>query len=140
MNTILELQAAVNELIAPMLAKGLVQPDASAQLKANADGYIYLSWHLRKTSVGERWDSQNYKSDFVRVVDGDWSAAIAAANAHIAAMPSKEDRQRDEFLGLMAKTIEYGRQVGIDDEFVNPLSVISKKLSENALTHRPDAA
>ena len=33
MNTILELQAAVNELIAPMLAKGLVQREGLGDLR-----------------------------------------------------------------------------------------------------------
>ncbi len=55
---------------------------------------------------------------------------------HIQTLASKEDRERNEYLKKLAATIEYGRKIGIDEDFVNPLIDQMKKLSANVIEHQ----
>ncbi len=141
-STISELQSAVDSLIPLMLEKGLHRPNARAQLEANGGGGVSLSWQWREVKSSDPWDDKNFATRWffastnVRADGlGSWPGAIRDAWLELSAMPDKPAREREEFLKLLATASEYGRKVGIDEEFVNPLALLAKKLSENALTH-----
>lgn len=137
--TMQELQFAINALIPLMLDKGLIRPTATAHVEANASGEVMLTWYWREPLPNEPWDDKNYSTRgfFAHNDRGDgleaWEGALLDARDTIERLPNKPDREREEFLKLLARTTEYGRKVGIEDEFVNPLQVLAKKLSENAL-------
>lgn len=58
---------------------------------------------------------------------------IAAANAWIDDIPSAEQRAHDAFTKSLGRLIDQGREVGIEVDFLNPLTAMMEKLATNAL-------
>ncbi len=135
MTETLALQAELDGLIILMQGKTLIRPDATVWLHANSSASITLSWIKKDEEqyAHAPYDPKNYGRLFFTIEGDDYSAGFLSARAAIAAMPEKAERERDEFLKLLASTIEYGHKVGIEDGFVNPLRVMAQKLSENAI-------
>lgn len=73
----------------------------------------------------------------------DWSDGdtpeelISAARKKISSFPVKEDREREQYLKHLAKAVEYGKKIGIDEDFINPLVLQMKRLSANIIEHKP---
>jgi hypothetical protein len=117
------IQKRLNALSKAMLAKGLIAPDATYHLKSNADADVSLTHRKADGRWGHDRDYLYFKS-------------LDEADAAIAAMPDKASRNLTEFLSLVAKAADYGNEVGIDAELVNPLVAAMKQISENALTYQ----
>lgn len=122
-----EIQVRLDALAKAMLAKGLVSPDADFRLRS--DGQPTVALTHRKADG--RWDHDRHYLHF---------KTLDEADAAIAAMPDKASRNLNEFLSLVAKAADYGHEVGIDADLVNPLVVVMKQVSENALTYQGEAA
>ena len=125
--TLHQVQDRLDALAKAMLAKGLIEPEARFFLVSDSDLRVMLSF--RKVAGRIEFDREylHFKS-----IDG--------ADAAIAAMPDKASRNLNEFLSLVAKAADYGNEVGIDVDLVNPLVVAMKQVSENALTYQGAAA
>ena len=122
-----EIQTAVNTLLADMVARGLRSPQCYAWFKAEADPQIYL-----------HWDEDGCPHGRTEIGRGDTIAeALENASEILEAIQPKEDRDRAEFTRLLANVIDKGRTIGIDVDFLNPLTETMKRLSENALTFQP---
>jgi hypothetical protein len=61
---------------------------------------------------------------------------LADAKAHIVGMPSIADVRRKDFTVALANLIEMGRDIGIEEGFVNPLADMMKKLSTNIIEEK----
>ncbi len=125
--TLHQVQDRLDALAKAMLAKGLIAPDADFRLRSDGEPSILLT-HRK---VDGRWDHDRHYLHF---------KTLDEADAAIAAMPDKAARNLNEFLSLVAKAADYGNEVGIDAELVNPLIVAMKQVSENALTYQGAAA
>ena len=53
---------------------------------------------------------------------------------YIANLPSITDARRDAFIAAVGKLIDQGRDIGIEVDFLNPLTDMMTKLSSNILT------
>lgn len=126
--TIDEIQKRVDALIAAMLAKGLRAPEAAAYLRGNEQPSVSLVW--RDARSGTSLSDRQY--EFLRA--DTLPEALDKADAFVAELPDAEERRMHEFMGALGKVIDLGRETGIDAEFVNPLEVQMKKLSENVIT------
>lgn len=121
-----EMQAAVDALVSAALEKGLVKPVAHLQVNSGEDPMALL----RHDAPGGRTYDWRYLHGH-----GDTpEKALADLGAKITALPSLEERHRTEFLKLAATAADYGHAHGIDVQFINPLTDMMKRLSENALT------
>ncbi len=118
-----EIRARLNTMPARMAERGLRQPDAYLHVAAN-DRLIVSLTHLPD---GAR------TSDYSSMTGDDIHQKRDAADAWIAALPSKEETQKQEFLNQLARTIELGKDFGIADEYVNPLIAAMKRISKNAI-------
>lgn len=49
-------------------------------------------------------------------------------------IPNLEEKTKQDFVKALGKLIDKGRDIGIDVDFINPLEVSMRKLSENILT------
>ena len=125
--TLHHVQDRLDALAKAMLAKGLIAPDADFRLRSDGEPSILLTH--RKVDGRYSHDRQFL---YLKTLD--------EADAAIAAMPDKAARNLNEFLSLVAKAADYGNEVGIDAELVNPLIVAMKQVSENALTYQGAAA
>jgi len=66
------------------------------------------------------------------------SAALDNIDATIAAIPSAVEQARNAAAKAVADAIEKCRAAGYDANFINPLIAMSKRISENALTHEAE--
>lgn len=120
-----EMQAAVDALAVDMAAKGLRMPMAEIDIRSNEGPRMWLKW----AKPGERWADQLHKAAGDTIPD-----QITAARAWIADLPAPEERATREFQAALGKLIDMGRENGIAVDFLNPLTAMAKRLSENAIT------
>lgn len=64
------------------------------------------------------------------------SKSLASAKAHFEYLPPKSERDLSAYRKKVAGLIDQGRELGIDDEFVNPLADVMKSISNNLITHQ----
>ena len=125
-----EIKAGVEALLTDMLARGLRQPVCTAMIDAGKDPQIYLHWE----EAGVEWGRTElgYGENITE--------AMIEAKEILEAIPPKADRDKAEFTRLLANAIDKGRSIGIEVDFLNPLTETMKRLSENALTYQPNVA
>jgi hypothetical protein len=70
-------------------------------------------------------------------VDEGWEALIAKVEAEIAEIKPVADKKREEFVAAVGKLIDQGRDIGIEVDFLNPLTEMMKSLSSNIITNQP---
>jgi hypothetical protein len=58
------------------------------------------------------------------------------AEAYIANLPTIEDAKRDAFIAAVGRLIDQGKDIGIEVDFLNPLTDMMTKLSSNIITHQ----
>ena len=58
---------------------------------------------------------------------------ITEANAWIDDIPTAEQRAHDDFTKSLGRLIDQGRDIGIEVDFLNPLTAMMEKLATNAL-------
>lgn len=122
-----EIQTAVDEILADMLARGLRQPKCEATIEARNTPSIYVRWEVDGLVGG--------KYEFLR---GETiEEAIDEGRKFIASIPPKAERDHAEFARMLADAIDKGRDIGIEVDFLNPLTETMKRLSENILTYQP---
>lgn len=64
----------------------------------------------------------------------DWlDQATQDAQAWISDIPSPEEREHQQFTAALGRLIDQGRDLGIEVEFLNPLTQMMEKLATNAL-------
>ena len=119
-----EMQAAVDQLVKDMLDKGLRKPRAMAWIESGKQPCAFL----RSGEYGE--PAHLAYSKFAPTV----AEALDAARAIIAAMPDAETTRLNNFMGALGKVIDLGRDLGVDVDFINPLTATMKRLSENVIT------
>jgi len=79
--------------------------------------------------------SDDYKDNLWEVCGGDdYNEAWRKAHEYITTLTTTEEAATDAFRKALARTIETGKQVGIDTDFLNPLIAQMKRLSENIIT------
>lgn len=86
-------------------------------------------------SLNFRTDAdEDNKSDFVYgTAEGGFAGVLAKVEAKIDALPSNTDTKRSAFIASVGKLIEKGRDIGIEVDFLNPLTDMMTKLSTNIL-------
>lgn len=118
-------QELMDRLVRVMLEKGLRIPDAQAHIEANAGPLVFLRW--------SEYGQPDYCVEVLR--DPDIATAITNAFTLVENLPGKSERDRAEFTSLLANVIDKGRSIGIEVDYLNPLTEMMKRLSENAITH-----
>lgn len=126
---ITEIQARLDALAVAMVAKALRTPTAEFEIRSQVVSRVTLSW---------QGPGSTYNNEY-EFIDGGPEEALAKADAFVADLPSPEEARMKAFLHSLAETIELGKQGDIDVEYVNPLVVMMKRLSKNALEHRVSA-
>lgn len=131
-----EIQTRLDKIADAMIAKGKISPNAQFWMQSQGVSSVYLSWTKSESeapsSYGSDYKSQSFRADTI-------PETLDAADAWVASLPTPEEAALADFTNLLAKTIELGNKVGIDPQFVNPLTEAMKRLSENAITFRGDA-
>jgi len=130
MKTIKDLQAAIDPMQTMLLEKGKARPEVSFRLEANCLPSITLSWDKFAKTAG--WDRE-YKSFVNKPV----AEIIGLTLEFIKALPDAKTARLHDFMGQLGKVIDAGRDLGIEVDYLNPLTETMKRLSDNILTHQP---
>jgi hypothetical protein len=123
--TIEEIQARLDALAAAMSGKGLIQPEARVHIEAGGRLLVAPAW--RKTAKSCYTDSVKV---FTRNSIPD---ALDAADAWCAALPAPETLTMRTYLGKLADAVDYGHANGIPAEYVDPVRITQKAMSDNLL-------
>lgn len=129
-----DIQTRLNGMIRPMLDKGLVKPEARLYLRADSTPSVSISWD-KPNRPSFSYDRINFYGEGEAIED-----RLASVDAHIAALPGKDETTLRNFMDALGNVIDMGREHGIEVAFINPLTETMKKLSENALTYQKAAA
>jgi hypothetical protein len=130
MKTFKEAQAGINAMPAMLSVKGKSRPDATLSLNANAKAHLTLRW--AKTSKAEDWDNE-YQSFTSRPI----AKLVENALKFIQGLPDPNVARLHDFMGQLGELIDVGKDLGIEVDYLNPLTETMKRLSENVLTHQP---
>lgn len=66
-------------------------------------------------------------------IDDTLASWITEAHAWVDAIPTAEQRAHDAFTKSLGRLIDQGRDIGIEVDFLNPLTSMMQKLATNAL-------
>lgn len=97
------------------------QPYGAPSLRLEADGKAH----------GHMWTTDIHTS--LHAHGDDAKSALDLFAAKIAAIPSEAEAARIKAAKSVAQAIEDCRAAGFPDDFINPLSEMSKRISENAI-------
>lgn len=60
---------------------------------------------------------------------------VEEAKAYIAGLKSRTELEHEEFMTMLGRVMDRAKDMGLDEDFVNPLTSMMKKLASNALEH-----
>ena len=93
-----------------------------------------LSYKLRDTDLDDIRAEVGETRPPSIIVDDFIVESFNKAHAEVEAMLSGEQREHQQFLKLLAKTMDKGKSIGIDTNMMNPLQDMMVALSENIIT------
>lgn len=125
METIKDIDDALDALASAMGDKGLPTPTPRLTRCHGGRSYIWLDWGSSRKVNGETYKSFHADTP---------TLSIAAAMDWIYNLPSPEQEAIRTFHAKVGAAIEFGRDNGIDDEYVTPLVETRKAMTENLLT------
>jgi hypothetical protein len=77
--------------------------------------------------------SHEYHFIHIEALDG-FAALLQDAEDYINGLKSVDEIARDAFIASLGRLIDQGREVGVEVDFLNPLTALMDKLSFNILT------
>jgi hypothetical protein len=64
----------------------------------------------------------------------DMDNMVIEARQYMKALKSREELDHDEFMLMLGRVMDRAKELGMDEDFVNPLTAMMKKLATNAIT------
>lgn len=122
-----EIQKRIDAIATAMVAKALPQPDACFSLRSHSPPHVYIRWETPRYSDG----LHGFQADTIE-------AALDKADAFVADLPSPEEAKRAAFIAALSDAIEKGKAADIEVDTVNLLMAEMKRISKNALQHKPE--
>ena len=128
----IQINKLLEEIKESMTLKGYYMPKAT----------FYVGWLSYELTINVEYRTSAHESSkniFVHSTFEDGDADLfSKAYEKIDELPSIEDAKRDAFIASIGKLIDQGREIGVEVDFLNPLTEMMKKLSSNAITHQPE--
>jgi hypothetical protein len=127
--TISQLKAAIADIEDQLVSREMLSVYVDIELRTSdyRIGTLYLRYKTRD-------DAESQSKYFYAETWSDLGQAFADARAFVAALPSKEEIEHAEFMKMVGRAIDRGRDMGIDVQFLNPLTAMMEALATNALT------
>lgn len=128
MNTA-ELLSNAKRLENKILDKGYVSPSVTLKINWLSDD-LSASMSYQSSS-----DYASAKQIFPRAsLEDGWEPIIKQMDDHIDALISVSEAKKKDFITAMGRLIDQGRDIGMEVEFMNPLTEMMGKLSTNIIT------
>lgn len=126
-----EIKAECERLAAVIADKGYYMPHVT----------VYLNWVGYDITVNVSWRTSAHSLSQDKFLHGKceegFDGMLGQADDFVSTMKSIADAQRDAFIAAVGKLIEQGRDIGMEVEFLNPLTAMMSKLSTNIITKEP---
>jgi len=124
-----ELETAMIEVKQELKDRGLIDPEVtwSMSTKDWNPTRLDIQYKVREDSVG------TYKTFYGNSVS-DMDNILIEARQHIKGLKSREELDHDEFMLMLGRVMDRAKELGMDEDFVNPLTAMMKKLATNAIT------
>ena len=126
---IIKLLAAHEEAI---LRKGFHSPNAALYLRADGSGWISNNG---KPSIKSTYENTHRYQTSFSSLDGIQAAADRMED-DIESTTTPEEIERANFMRMLGQAIDKGKAIGVDVDFLNPLTETMKRLSENIIEHK----
>ena len=81
-----------------------------------------------------RADSTTIYKSFRGESVNDLDNIVIETRAHIKGLKSRDELDHDEFMLMLGRVMDRAKDLGMDEDFVNPLTAMMKKLASNAIT------
>jgi hypothetical protein len=121
---------SVEAIKAMMTQRELIDPEVMVQISTTDWRPCRLELHYRVRS-----DSQTVFKTFYGEEAHNVEEVVAEAHAYIAALKSRTELEHEEFMAMLGRVMDRAKDMGLDADFVNPLTSMMKKLASNALEH-----
>ena len=126
-----EIMIAAIALEVKVAAKGYYMPQVTSYI--NWIGYDLTVNLEYRTAAGEPSKNQFFHEG---VDDEGFGILFERANAFADGLPSIQDAKRNDFIASIGRLIDKGREIGIEVEYMNPLTEMMGKLSTNIIEHK----
>ena len=83
-----------------------------------------------------RPDSSTVYKSFYGEASHNLEEVVAEAKAYITALKSRTELEHEEFMTMLGRVMDRAKDMGMDEDFVNPLTAMMKKLASNAIEHQ----
>jgi len=111
-----DIRAEIDALVAEMLDKGVIKPEAEVDIYQDS----FSVW------IKSLYDQEPFEGDSMKLF-----YTFEAAHEYIAKLPSPEDMVTKEYLTRVASAVDYATENSIADEYVTPLRNVTCAMTEN---------
>jgi len=125
-----EIMIAAIALEEKVAAKGYYMPKVTSYIRWI--GYELTINLEYRTAAGESSKDQFYHG----TVDEGFGVLFARANTFVDGLPSIQEAKRNDFIASLGRIIDKGREIGIEVEFLDPLTEMMGKLSTNIIEYK----
>lgn len=126
-----DIEAEVLNLKALLVNKGMYDPEVTFEMSTKdwKPCRLALTYKLRADSTG------NYESFYGESMI-EVEAILDKGREFIGNLKSREELEHDEFMQMLGRVMDRAKDLGLDEDFVNPLTSMMKKLATNAIEHK----
>lgn len=127
-----DMEAEVANLKALLKGKGLLDPEVTLEVSTSDWRPVRLQMHYKV-----REDSTyTYKTIYADKGVEDLDRVSDEAHTYITELKSKEELEHEEFMAMLGRVMDRAKDLGMDEDFINPLTSMMKKLASNAIEHK----
>lgn len=125
MTTATRMHGACEALEKQIAEIGYASPQVAIHINWLSSPFVVHIEH--KSAQGVAGQSEFLRGDTIE-------EAIKKADEYVADLPSVEEAQKRDFTHALGRLIDQGREIGVDVDYINPLTKMMEKLAENCLT------
>ena len=121
-----EIKTALAEIVPMMVEKGLRLPAARINIDGEGDAWVTIA---RAKTIS------SFYADQCEYFKGETpDEMIFAARAWVEALPTPENKAQTDYMRMLADAVDFGHENNIPAEYVDPVRVTQKAMTENLLT------
>ena len=127
-----DMEAEVANLKALLKGKGLLDPEVTLEISTSDWRPVRLQMHYKVREDSTTTYKTIYGEDGVMGLD----KVDEEARTYISELKSKEELEHEEFMAMLGRVMDRAKDLGMDEDFINPLTSMMKKLASNAIEHK----
>lgn len=124
-----DLDVTMVEIKQELKDRDLIDPEVSWRISTNDWNPVSLDLQYKV-----RDDSLHTYKYFRGKTVGDIDNMVIEAREYIKSLKSRAELDHDEFMLMLGRVMDRAKDLGMDEDFINPLTSMMKKLASNAIT------